>query len=342
MYFPEYNQPLNLRETLVDLAGYRLDERLACGEDPLLIHVAYAQENLVYEQGTIMEVSDSEYARYRREKPNDLVNKFGHAYVKDMPLLLHKKLADVQVDVAIDMYLRYGQVTLVMDGLRTYESGVKMQENRPDLVASGLLAKAGSSAHNRALAVDSKLFVRLADGTVVEADEHGHLDDENMATNSRFYAGPMADAARANRLNRLQAWQRASVKNQLPIANLLAEFWDDRVPGSPADVWRVLSCRALCIGLDGNPKTNPIIARLKDALNALAHPSRQLFAEEAHALFSASWHALFTPAQKQALEASLGNGASSPPALSDFLFHEWLETIHDHDLLEAGLPAQSA
>src|SRR6185295_4386530 len=93
-------------------------------------------------------------------------------------------------------------------------------------------------------------------GELVEADEHGHLDDLNMETNSRFYTGPMPEAARQNRLNRLQAWQRASVKNKLPVANLLAEFWDDRVPGSPADMWRVLACRALCLGLDANPKSN--------------------------------------------------------------------------------------
>jgi hypothetical protein len=28
--------------------------------------------------------------------------------------------------------------------------------------------------------------------------------------------------------------------------------------------------------------------------------------------------------------------------LEDFVFHEWLGTIHDADLLAAGFPAQSA
>jgi len=337
MTFPNENQPIALKETLVDLASFRFKER----GPALLLHPVYAHENLVYAGGKITPVDKAEYARVRKENPNDLVNKFGLVYAKEAPLLLHRKCANVLIDVAIDMFRRYDQYTMVMDALRTYESGAKMQHNRPDLVASGLLAKAGNSAHNRALAVDSKLFVKDAADKFVEADEHGHLDDENMETNSRFYNGEMSATARANRLHRLQAWQRASVKNKVPIANLLSEFWDDRVPGSPADMWRVLSCRALCIGIDGNPETNHIIGGVRTAQAALHDKplSRKLFAEQAYALFVAAWHLLFTP-HKEQLETLLGEGASNPPELADFIFHEWLETIHDWDLEEAGFPKQ--
>ena len=210
-------------------------------------------------------------------------------------------------------------------------------------MTSGLLTTAGNSAHNRALAVDTKLF-RLQDGALVEADEHGHLDATDMLANSRFYNGAMSDEARKNRLDRLVAWQRASVKNRLPIANLLSEFWDDRVPGSPTDFWRVISCRALCIGLDGSPKSNDKIKALREALEALetTHLSRDEHAQHAYEIFAQSWNKIFSEADKNTLETLLGAGASTPPALSDFLFHEWLQTIYDKDLVAAGFPKQLA
>jgi hypothetical protein len=374
---PEHNQPVNLKESLIDLASYRKVERMEDSRpDPLVIFVAYAQESHIYMDGEIVEVEAPVYRQFRDSQDpvirNELVNKFGHAYAPGSPLLLHKKLADVIIDTAIDMRNRYQQFTVVMDGLRSFDSGLLMQENRPDLVASGMLAKAGTSAHNRALAVDSKLF-HLSNDSIIdsaghlrplalmqgiadtiplhllaEADEHGHLDDEqDMAINSRFYNGPMSDAARANRLNRLQAWQRASVKNRLPVANLLAEFWDDRVPGSPADMWRIASCRALCIGVDGNPRTNPLIQELRNELNGLQEKheknllKRQSFAERAQAAVTAAWDNIFTHARKNQLETLLGTGGGNPPALSDYIFHEWLESIHDRDLVAAGFPPQA-
>ena len=255
---------------------------------------------------------------------------------------MHRRLADVLVDTAIDMRDRYRQFTVVMDGLRTYEAAGRMQVNRPDLVASGMLAPPGASAHNRALAVDSKLFELInpdaygADITLddlQEADEHGHLDDEqDMTINSRFYSGPMSDDARRNRSQRLIAWQRASVKNRTPIANLLAEFWDDRVPGSPADLWRVLVCRALCVGIDANPTTNPIIQQLKNNLSVLQGLPRPEFAHKAYQLFIEAWNLVFTHATHLRLEALLGPHSAIPPALEDFLFHEWLGNIHDNEI----------
>jgi hypothetical protein len=281
-----------------------------------------------------------------------LVNKFGQVYPRGWPLLLHRRLADVLTEVAVDLRDRHRLFTVVMDGLRTYEAGLRMQANRPDLVASGMLALAGESAHNRALAVDSKLF-RLIDprsyetwnhtvplAALDEADEHGHLDDEqDMRINSRFYAGPMSDAARKNRARRLAAWQRASVKHRTPIASLLAEFWDDRVPGSPADMWRILTCRALCIGVDANPATSPVMQELRTRLNTLhqnhqkGEIPREAFAAEAYQLFTGAWDRVLTAGMQLRLDRLLGAGGGAPPALADFLFHEWLADIHDQDVL---------
>lgn len=332
---------IDLKRDLIDLAGYRLADRTARHQsDPIVIHVAYAHDTYVYEQGRIVAADATHYKKIRDRDPNALVNKFGVAYAPGTSLLLHKRLADVLIDAAIDMRDRHGQFTVVMDGLRTYDSNLLMANSRPDLVEGKMLAPAGASAHNRALAVDSKLFEQKND-ELVEADELGHLDDLDMRTSSRFHAIDPSEPAHANRLNRLRAWQRASVKNRLPIANLLSEFWDDRVPGSPADLWRVLSCRALCIGMDGNPKTNPLIQNLKDDLDRLhrEQSDRQQFAADAHALTAAAWETLFTR-RRGDLERILGPGGEKCPDLADCIFHEWLQTIHDRDLIAAGFPPQ--
>ena len=359
------NQPIDLHTDLINLATHRAESRTASGPDPIVVLVAYAQDELAYDAtGRIITPAPEEYAHIKSSPDypirNRLVNKFGLTYRPGTPLWMHRRLADVIIDTAIDMRDRYKQFTVVMDGLRTYDSGALMQENRPDLVASGMLAPAGSSAHNRALAVDSKLFelANPADyerltGTVPlallqEADEHGHLDDEqDMAINSRFYSGPMSIEAKKNRLRRLQAWQRASVKNRTPIANLLGEFWDDRVPGSPADLWRVLVCRALCLGLDANPATHPQIAALKTASAQLfaqleqGKITRPQLAEQAHSLCGLTWQQIFSSQQEEELERLLGDGGGAMPELEDCLFHEWLETIHDKHLIAAGFSPQS-
>ena len=360
MDISEPNQILDLATTLVDLADYRKADRIAGDKhDPLIVFAAYAQDEMVYKDGLMIQASQAIYKEFQRVLPNELVNKFGLAYADNSPIFLHKRLADVMVDVAIDMRDRHSQYTVVMDGLRTYDCAVKLQDARPDLVKIGLLTKAGYSAHNRALAVDSKLFhiidlaaamnpsIPLPITSLQETDECGHLDDLNMETNSRFYEGPMSDAARINRLNRLQAWQRASVKNKLPIANLLSEFWDDRVTGSPADFWRVLTCRAMCVGMNGNPKTNPILGELKEELDALhtqnKHQdiSRKTFARKAYANFIAAWDHFFTKQHRMELIATLGPGGAEPPELKDFIFHEWIDNIFDQDLVRAGFPRQS-
>lgn len=352
-------QPIDLNENLVNLASYRLDERTLGGKpDPLIVHVAYAQDNQIYRNGKIITVDDKTYEDTKASQPNELVNKFGLAYTAGTPLLLHKKLADVLIDTAIDMRDRYRQFTVVMDGLRTVDSGQLMEQTRPDLVEAKLLAPAGTSAHNRALAVDSKLFELIdpkqaLSGSVTidmlkEVDEKGHLDDLDMETSSRFHAIAPSEPAYKNRMNRLQAWQRASVKNKLPIANLLAEFWDDRITGSPSDMWRVLTCRALCVGVDGNPKTNTALGLLKMNLQTLHNEfdagriDADAFASSAHAMLTVAWDQVLSPENKRQLEQTLGKSGGSAPELKDFMFHEWLENIHDHDLVAAGFAAQSA
>lgn len=363
--FKDANQPIRLKTDLTDLAQYRVADRTATGPDPIVVLVAYAQDELAYDaHGRIVTPAPEEYAQIKSSPDyairNRLVNKFGLAYQRGTPLFMHRRLADILIDTAIDMRDRYRHFTVVMDGLRTYDSNVLMQNDRPDLVASGMLARAGTSAHNRALAVDSKLFElanpadyeRLSGpvplSLLQEADEHGHLDDEqDMAINSRFYAGSMGIGAKKNRLRRLQAWQRASVKNRTPIANLLAEFWDDRVPGSPADLWRVLVCRALCLGINANPAANPHIAALRTASNQLFAQlesgaiTRTQLAWQAHTLCSLTWRQVFSSRQEEELETLLGPGGGALPELADCLFHEWLETIHDQHLTDAGFPAQS-
>jgi hypothetical protein len=351
-------QLINLQDDLVDLASYRAHDRTAYNKpDPLVMHVAYAQDNQIYHNGKIFAVDAKAYTEVKNTRPNDLVNKFGQTYAPDTKLLLHKKLADVLVDTAIDMRNRYGQFTVVMDALRTYDSGKLMEKTRPDLVAAKLLAPAGTSAHNRALAVDSKLFELINPAHVFtgavnidmlkEVDEKGHLDDLDMTTSSRFFPIPTNESAYQNRLNRLRAWQRASVKNNIPIANLLAEFWDDRVPGSPSDMWRVLACRAMCIGVDGNPKTNTALALLKMNLQTLHNEfdagriNSDAFAQGAYGMLVVAWDQVLTPDNKQQLEHILGKNGGHPPALNHFLFHEWLHNIHDHELVEAGFAAQS-
>ena len=360
MQILEENQPINLRANLINLGDYRLNDRTAGGKpDALVIHAAYAFPTMVYKNGQVLELDNVAYMQFERAYPNETVSKFGQVYVTGAPLLLHKRLADVLIDAAIDLRDHRGQFTVVMDALRTYDSGLVMQQRRPDLVELSMLAKAGDSAHNRALAVDSKLFepddidfAELPKGKVPlhmlkEADEHGHLDDTNMETNNRFYNGPMSDTARQNRLIRLQAWQRAAVKNRLPIANLISEFWDDRVTGGPADMWRVLTCRALCIGMDGNPKTSPAIAELREQLRVLHTQNsekiitRQVFALLAHALFQKAWDAFFDQEQKQELHHLLGKGGAKAPSLEQFMFHEWLNDIYCADLPKAGFTKQS-
>jgi hypothetical protein len=103
-------------------------------------------------------------------------------------------------------------------------------------------------------------------------------------------------------------------------------------------MWRVVSCRALCIGVDGNPKTNPAIAQLRTDLESL---STEQLAPQAHQKLTEAWNKIFTPAQQQQLDAALGQGGGSPPPLADFIFHEWLETIHDKDLIAAGYASQA-
>ena len=92
--------------------------------------------------------------------------------------------------------------------------------------------------------------------------------------------------------------------------------------------------------------TNPIVHSLKADLEGVhqrqsnQHTSRQDFTETSYALFGETWERLFTKQHKLQLSSVLGLGAGDPPALSDFIFHEWYHNIYDRDLVAAGLPKQ--
>src|ERR1039458_6753755 len=100
----EDKQPIDLKTSLVDLSNYRKADRIAGNKsDPLVVHTAYSYDNLVYQDGRIVELPPEAYRQYARTHPNDTVNKFGLIYAPGTPLLLHRRLADVLVDSAIDL-----------------------------------------------------------------------------------------------------------------------------------------------------------------------------------------------------------------------------------------------
>ncbi len=287
-------------EELVDLSTYRRSERMeACqGHDPLQALAAYAQQNLVYVDGKLTEVDDH---AYEKSPAVTKVNRFRKAYRSGAPVLLHKHLADVLVDASIDLYNTQGWTTVAFDGLRTMEGTFLLYETTPEAwLAAGLLAPPGKSAHNRALAVDSMQFDK--EGREVEMG--GHFDHTDMESNHRNYAGPKVSVtARANRLTRERAIMRAALKNRTLIAPLREEFWDDRVPGSEKDLWRVMEsiCR-----VTGQPIPTE---RAQD-----------------YQAFAVQWYSLDQAKLQDAL------GTSELPAADKIVYHERLKPIYDREL----------
>ena len=102
------------------------------------------------------------------------------------------------------------------------------------------------SAHNKGLAVDSM----MVDANGAEIDMGGHFDHLDMATNMRGFAGDkISENARKNRLIREAAFLRSAFSQNLLIAPLRSEFWDDRLPENRADLWRVLDSAARVVGV---------------------------------------------------------------------------------------------
>jgi D-alanyl-D-alanine dipeptidase len=306
-------------DALVDMAAYRKEERTAAcnGTDPIEVFVAYAQDKYVYDGNNRIAPVDDVY--YRMSTDDDKVNKFTQTYRQGAKLLLHKALADIAVDAAIDLHTHQSWKLRLYDGLRTVEAAFLLYHNaKPEWLQAGLLAAPGASAHNRGLAVDSK----LVDSAGREIEEGGHFDHLDMETNRRDYAGSGISAqAKENRLTRERAFQRASLKHGTLIAPLKSEFWDDRMPGSEKDLWRVMESVARCIGTPA--------------------PSQKA---EDYATFRAQWKSLDQEKLAQML------GTQTPPPEKNFLFHERFNPIYDRYLPEplriglldpARLPSQS-
>lgn len=309
---------------LILLADWRRKERVRrCGgTDPLQCLVAYAQDSLIYRDGKLAEAKSR--AQYDALHRDERLNKFGLAYRADAPLLTHRAFADILVETAIDLYLTQGWVFAVFDSLRTIEAGYLAYRNaHPDDRASGLLPPPGRSAHNRALAADSMCFT--ADGREVEMG--GHFDHSDMVSNHRNYDGPLVSAAaQQNRLLRERALQRAALACGTLIAPLREEFWDDRMPGSPADLWRVLESIARCIGL-----RDARIEALKETLRDFTTREQ---ASAAYEIFTAAWQSILSPHAARLREIL---GADAPPPLANFTFHEWFNPLYDRDLRPHGL-----
>lgn len=308
---------------IIVLDAHRRGERMAAchGVDPLQCIVAYAQDSLVYDtQNRLAEETDP--ARYAALPDSGKVNIFGQAYASGTPLYMHHTLADIMVDMAIDLYQRYRWTTIVFDGLRTVDAAARMGNQRPDLVASGLLAAPGKSAHNKGMAVDSMMF----DAEGREIGMGGHFDHTDMTTVHRLYQGPaISDAAKNHRILREQAVQRAALKNHRLIAPLRPEFWDDRFPENREDLWRVLESAARCIGIS---------LLSADDLNMLKE-DRAAFGRNyeawSYADFENRWAETFH-GHEDALQETLG--VISPPGESSVIYHGDYAPLYDADIAE--------
>lgn len=292
-------------EELVDIAQYRRDARIAAckGHDPLLAIPAYAQDSLVYDaENRLQQAPDAAYAATPYEVR---VNKFGKAYKQGAPVLLHRTLADIMVDAAVDLYNDKKWNTVVFDGLRTMEGGYLLYRNAQDQwLQDGLLSAPGKSAHNRGLAADTALF----DDHGREIDMGAHFDHADMKINNRTYSGnEISESAKENRLIRERAVMAAALKRGTVAMPLREEFWHDQVPGTPEDLWRVIESICRCIGQ--TPPQKAERARTYEA-------------------FAAQWKTL----DKGKLSATFGDAALKPPAAEHITYHEKLKPIYDREL----------
>ncbi|MBV8939415.1 MAG: hypothetical protein JO089_06210, partial [Alphaproteobacteria bacterium] len=111
-----------------------------------------------------------------------------------------------------------------------------------------------------------------------------------------------------NRRIREIAFQRAALGNGTLLAPLRSEFWDDRMPGSEKDLWRVMESVCRCIGVAAPPQ------RAED-----------------YATFCSQWARL----DAQKLTAALGEKAVTPLAPEKLIFHERFNPLYDADLPES-------
>ena len=224
-------------DELVDMASYN--------NPALIICLAYAQDELIYNNKNQIMAADNE--SYKLTPREQRVNKFGLTYKRDAKFLLHKTLADIVVGAANYLHETHNWRTVLYDGLRTVDGAFKIYNfATDDDLASNILAMPGQSSHNKGLAVDSMVVDK--DGSEIEMG--GHFDHLDMSTNMRHYNGDrISDIAKKNRLIREAAFLRSAFSQNLLIAPLRSEFWDDRLPENHEDLWRVLDSAARCIGI---------------------------------------------------------------------------------------------
>lgn len=313
-------------DELVLMKDYRKAERVsACGADPIRIVLAYAQDELAYdEQGKVVKMADR--AAYQALPRQRRVNIFGLAYRRDAQFYLNRILADIVAGAAIHLYQSQGWTTVLYDGLRTVEGAFNLYNFATDQdIASGLLALPGQSAHNKGLAVDCM----FEDREGREADMGGHFDHLDMATNARIYTGDkISAAAKENRLIREAAFLRSAFTQGLLVAPLRSEFWDDRPPENRADLWRVLDSAARCLGIR-------LLSEADDALRKTDRPAfQQKWESWSYQDFLNRWQETFKGREKE-LEKHFG--VITPPLEEKpEFYHGNFHPIYDRDLKASG------
>jgi len=239
-------QPLTIApDDLIDMQEYRKKERAAAcnGVDPIRVIVAYAQDELIYnDKNEIVTADQKTYVSVPRARR---VNKFGLAYRSDAKLYLHKTLAPVVIYAAIDLYQNQGWTTVLYDGLRTIEGAYNLYVKAQDSdMESGLLSLPGRSSHNKGMAIDSMMMDKFG----CEVDMGARFDHLDMTVNSRL-CDKISSTAKRNRILRETAFMRASFAHRILGAPLRSEFWHDQLPENREDLWRVLEAAARCIGM---------------------------------------------------------------------------------------------
>lgn len=286
--------------------------------------VAYAQEELVHDGNGKLKTVDA--ATYRAMARHERLNVFGLAYRRDAKLWLHENLAAIIKTAADILYRENGWTTVVYDGLRTVEGAYKLyQFATDDDIAAGLLALPGESAHNKGMAVDSMMI----DAGGREVDMGGHFDHLDMETNSRAYMGDkISPQAKKNRLIREAAFLRSAFSQNLLIAPLRSEFWDDRPPENRADLWRVLDSAARCMGLTLYTPEDSALRRTDRAAWVKKWESWS------YDDFLAKWQELFKGRDAELMEKF---GAAHPPLTERIEFyHGNYHPIYDRDLKTSG------
>jgi D-alanyl-D-alanine dipeptidase len=310
------------------MASYRSADRLADSKDVLEVCVAYAFDNLIYdENGRPLHVDKATYEKTPRVLR---VNKFTKAYRKDAAIWLHQSMADVVVDAALYLRRKYGWTSIIYDGLRTVDGAynVYSQMSEED-IASGIFAAPGSSAHNKGMAADVVMFDET--GKLVEMG--GNFDHLDMRTNSRTCTD-LPQEALENRIKREIAYQHAALLNGRLFAPLRSEFWDERFPENSEDNWRVLDSLARCMGKTLLSDKDEAARR-----SPKGSPEREAFIKSWEQLdyeaFTAVWHKLFSNDEIRSV-FDLAQHVPLPPDSSTVIYHGDFNPLYDRELVASG------